>query len=286
MNDIVRAESLSKRFPGFSLEDVSFSLPAGYVMGLIGPNGSGKTTTISLLVNRIKPDSGRAEVLGLDSGREEIRIRQSVGVVGDACYFAKEWSVARCGSALAMFYDSWENRKFSDWCAKFGLDPKKKVKELSKGMKMKLMIAAALARDTKLLILDEPTSGLDPVSRDELLEILGAYIEDGERSVLFSTHITADLEKIADYVTYLKEGRVFFSGPKTDLFESYCIAKGGREELTGELKAALLGYRAYSSGFEGLLPASERRRFPGLVFDPVTLDDIVVFTQKRESFFE
>ena len=285
MNEIIRAEALTKRFSGFALEDVSFTLPAGYVMGLIGPNGSGKTTTISLLVNKLTPDAGRAEVLGMDSVREEIRIRDGIGFVGDSCYFAKDWTVARCGEALAMFYPSWKKELYTEWCGRFGLDPGKKVKELSKGMQMKLMFASVFARKTRLLILDEPTSGLDPVSRDELLEMLSAYIEDGERSVLFSTHITADLEKIADYVTYLKEGKVFYTGPKAELLDSYRIVRGGPGQLSPDLEEKLIGKRVYSAGFEGMLPVWETKNFPDLVADPVTLDDIVVYTQRKEDLF-
>ena len=193
MNNFLEVSNLSKSFSGFRLQNVSFSLPKGYIMGLIGANGSGKTTTIKLILNMLKRDGGAVKILGLDNIADEIAAKSDLGVVFDSNYFSQAWTVTRAESAVSVFYQNWDTGRFSGLLDKFHIDPKKKVKELSKGMQMKLMLACALSYDAKLLILDEPTSGLDPVSRDELLQILSEYIEDGEHSVLFSTHITSDL---------------------------------------------------------------------------------------------
>ena len=169
---------------------------------------------------------------------------------------------------------------------KFHIPPSKKVKELSKGMQMKLMLACAFSYDAKLLILDEPTSGLDPVSRDELLNILSEYIEDGEHSVLFSTHITGDLERAADYITYISYGELFFSGSKDEFIDMFRIVKGGREELSADLSKKMLGIRNFSTGFEALVKTEDLKQFAHLNVEPATIDDIVVFTSKRGEQYE
>lgn len=198
MDHVLEVKSLSKTYTNFVLNDINFSLPMGYIMGLIGPNGSGKTTTIKTILNMVTPDSGNVFVFGKDHIESEQEIKKGIGVVFDENYFVDEWNMEDVEKAFMLFYDSWNSKKYWSLLTKFRITKDKLVKELSKGMQMKLMLACAFSYDAKLLILDEPTSGLDPVSRDELLEILSAYIEDEKHSVLFSTHITSDLEKIAD----------------------------------------------------------------------------------------
>ncbi len=169
---------------------------------------------------------------------------------------------------------------------KFHIAPTKKVKELSKGMQMKLMLACAFSYDAKLLILDEPTSGLDPVSRDELLQILSEYIEDGEHSVLFSTHITGDLERAADYITYISYGELFFSGSKDEFVDMFRIVKGGIEELSADLKEKAVGVRTFPTGFEALVKTEDTVAFSSLSIEPATIDEIVVFTSKKGDDYE
>lgn len=209
MDNFLEVSNLSKSFQSFQLRDINFSLPKGYIMGLIGPNGSGKTTTIKLILNMLKRDSGEVKIMGLDNVSDEKAVKANLGVVFDSNYLCEEWTVAQSEAAVSVFYKNWNTDRFSELLGRFHIAPTKKVKELSKGMQMKLMIACAFSYDAKLLILDEPTSGLDPVSRDELLKILSEYIEDGEHSVLFSTHIIGDLERTADYITY-KLWRIVF----------------------------------------------------------------------------
>ena len=219
MTNYLEVTNLSKSFDSFQLHNISFTLPKGYIMGLIGPNGSGKTTTIKLILNMLKRTGGTVKVMGLDNIAEEQKVKSELGVVFDTNYFSDDWKVSQVEKSISVFYPNWDSQKFADMLRKFHIVPTKKVKELSKGMQMKLMLACAFSYDAKLLILDEPTSGLDPVSRDELLKILSEYIEDGEHSVLFSTHITGDLERAADYITYISYGELFYTGSKDDFVD-------------------------------------------------------------------
>ena len=281
MNDYLEVRNLSKSFEGFQLHDITFTLPKGYIMGLIGPNGSGKTTTIKLILNMLKRTGGEVKILGFDNIASEQEAKRNLGVVFDSNYFSDEWKISQVEKSVSAFYENWDTQKFSEILKRFHIQPSKKVKELSKGMQMKLMLACAFSYDAKLLILDEPTSGLDPVSRDELLHIVSEYIEDGEHSVLFSTHITGDLERVADYITYIRYGELFFSGGKDELIDSFRIVKGGREELSAEMSKKMLGIRNFSTGFEALVKTEDSKQFAHLNVEPATIDDIVVFTSRR-----
>ena len=286
MNNYLEVKNLSKSFDNFRLHDITFTLPKGYIMGLIGPNGSGKTTTIKLILNMLKRTDGEVKILGLDNIADEQAAKKSLGVVFDSNYFSDDWKVSQVEKSVSVFYENWNTQRFSELLDKFHISPAKKVKELSKGMQMKLMLACAFSYDAKLLILDEPTSGLDPVSRDELLHILSEYIEDGEHSVLFSTHITGDLERAADYITYISYGEVFFSGGKDEFVDSFRIVKGGREELSDDLGKKALGIRDFATGFEALIKTEDIKPFAHLNVEPATIDDIVVFTSKRGEQYE
>ena len=286
MNDYLEVRNLSKSFEGFQLHNITFTLPKGYIMGLIGPNGSGKTTTIKLILNMLKRTSGEVKILGFDNIASEQEAKRNLGVVFDSNYFSDEWKISQVEKSVSVFYENWNTQKFSETLEKFHIQPSKKVKELYKGMQMKLMLACAFSYDAKLLILDEPTSGLDPVSRDELLHILSEYIEDGEHSVLFSTHITGDLERAADYITYISYGELFFSGGKDEFIDSFRIVKGGCEELSADLNKKMLGIRNFSTGFEALVKTEDLKQFAHLNVEPATIDDIVVFTSKRGEQYE
>ena len=286
MNDYLEVRNLSKSFEGFQLRDITFTLPKGYIMGLIGPNGSGKTTTVKLILNMLKRTSGEVKILGFDNISNEQEAKGNLGVVFDSNYFCDEWKISQVEKSVSAFYENWDTQKFSEILKKFHIQPSKKVKELSKGMQMKLMLACAFSYDAKLLILDEPTSGLDPVSRDELLHILSEYIEDGEHSVLFSTHITGDLERAADYITYISYGELFFSGRKDEFVDSFRIVKGGCEELSAELRKKMTGIRIFSTGFEALVKTGHLKQFAHLNVEPASIDDIVVFTGRKGGQYE
>ncbi len=282
MSDAVVINGLCKEFNTFTLDNISFSLPEGYVMGLIGPNGAGKTTTIKLMLNMLKKSAGDIKILGMDSIEDQRRIKENLGAVFDSSYFVQDWTVKQVEKSIGIFYSTWNTVQFQEMLKKFKLDPNKKVKELSRGMQMKLMLACAFSHDAKLLILDEPTSGLDPVARDELLDIISEYIQDGKRSVLFSTHITSDLDKIADYITFINNGKVFYTGPKDDFIEGFRMVKGGNNELNSEKERKLLGVRKYSTGFEGLIRSEDINYFNNLSIEPVSIEDIIIYTSKGD----
>lgn len=280
MTNALEIKNLCKQYKEFSLKDISFSLPTGYIMGLIGPNGAGKTTTIRLMLNMLKKLSGDIKILGLDSVEDQNTIKENIGAVFDANYFVQDWKVKEVEKAIGIFYNTWDSRKYNEMIRRFGLSPDKRVKELSRGMQMKLMVSCAFSHDAKLLILDEPTSGLDPVARDELLDILSEFIEDGNRSVLFSTHITSDLDKIADYITFINSGALIYTGTKDEFIDGFRVVKGGINEIPEELERKIIGIRKYSTGFEGLIRKEDIRGLTNLEIGPVSIDDIIVFTSK------
>ena len=270
-------EGLRKAFRDFSLKDVTFSVPKGYIMGLVGKNGAGKTTTIRLILNMLARDAGAVRVFGMDNVRDEQRIKQDVGVVFDEIFFVDSWRVSDVERALKGFYSRWSSMAYAGYLQRFGLAADKRVRELSRGMKLKLMLAVAMSHEARLLILDEPTSGLDPVARDELLAILRGYLSDGEKTVLFSTHITSDLERIADFITVIHDGTVFYTGTKDDLLERYRIVKGGPGDLTDLLLENVIGLERTSAGFSGLIAASELRHPSArIVTEAPSIDDILV----------
>jgi len=277
MNNILEVRELRKRYGSFALDDVTFEVPRGYIMGFVGPNGAGKTTTIKLILGMIRPDGGSVNVPATEQ----------IGVVMDAPFYVDEWKLNGVESAISPFYQNWNTEKFSEYLKTFGLDAKKKVKELSRGMKVKLQIAAALSHDAKLLILDEPTSGLDPVARDEICDLLREFVTDDGRSVLFSTHITTDLEKTADYTTFILDGRIVFSGAKDALLEKYARVTGGISEINAEQKRLIIGYREHGTGFEGLIETANTVNLPrGVLTEQASLDEIIIFMNKEAKINE
>ena len=281
MDNVLDVKSLSKSYADFTLSKISFSLPMGYIMGLIGPNGSGKTTTIKSILNMVKPDSGCITVFGEDNIASEQKIKKNIGVVFDSSYFVDEWNMSDVEKAFTLFYSEWDSKKYWSLLSKFRITKEKRVKALSNGMQMKLMLACAFSYDATLLILDEPTSGLDPVSRDELLEILSGYIEDGKHSVLFSTHITSDLEKIADYITYINFGRLIFTGEKEKFIDGYRIVTGDKKSLEPELESKLIGLRTFATGYEALIKTEDLPYASQAENLIATIDDIVVFMSRQ-----
>ncbi|WEV64906.1 ABC transporter ATP-binding protein [Bifidobacterium sp. ESL0732] len=278
---------VKKRYgSGFSLGPVTFDLPMGYIMGLIGPNGAGKSTLIKLILNMIGRDAGSISVLGLDSIADEVKLKEQLGVVFDSSYFSTYWSVNMAGRVMATMYDAWDQAEFEHYAREFGLEMTKCVKDLSRGMQMKLMIAAALSHDAKLLILDEPTSGLDVLARDELMDILQGYVEDGRHSVLFSTHITSDLERAADFITYITQGQLYYTGPKDEFEDSFRIVKGGLDQIAG-IGSNAIGLRRFGTGFEALVQQEVVDSIVGqtstFISEPVSIDDIIRLTNTAKA---
>lgn len=272
--------NVSRTFHDFKLNNISSTLPKGYIMGLVGPNGAGKTTTIQLILNMLEKESGEILVFGKDNVTWEKDIKQEIGVVFDSIFYVDSWTVKDTEKAASIFYDGWQHKVFADMLERFGLPQNKKIGELSRGMQMKLMLACAFSHDAKLLILDEPTSGLDPVTRDEFLEILQEYIKDGERSVLFSTHITSDLQQVADYITFIHQGDMVFTGSMEELSDSWRLVKGRPQDLTPEMERNIMGLRKTDMGFEGLVAAEDTEQCRHCILDAPTIDDIIICISK------
>ncbi len=285
MKYALEIERLCKDYGSFRLEDVSFAVPGGTIMGLIGENGAGKSTTIKCILNLIRRDGGSIRVLGMDNREDERAVKEQVGVVLDESTFHDTLKAPEVGKILRRLYRSWDGVVFERYLDKFELPRKKTVKEFSKGMKTKLSIAAALSARPRLLILDEATSGLDPVVRDEILDEFLAFIQDEDHAILISSHITSDLEKAADYVTYLHKGRVAVQGAKDELLETHGRLVCGRADLERVDPALLVGRRVGQFGCEALV--KDRRAFaqlyPELTVDPASLEDIMVFTVKGDA---
>jgi ABC-2 type transport system ATP-binding protein len=260
-------------------------VPGGSILGLIGENGAGKTTTIKCIMNLVRRDGGEISVLGRDMVREELAVKQDVGVVLDECFFHDTLRAGDLDRILSPVYRNWDSVLFRDYLNKFRLPERKFIKEYSRGMKMKLSLAAALAHRPKLLVLDEATSGLDPVVRDEILEEFQAFVCDEEHGVLLSSHITSDLEKVADYIAYIHRGQVRLAGAKDELLERHgrlvCTARQLEELEPGELVQVRRG----TYGCEGLVAdrAAFARRHPELTVDRVSLEEIMLFIGKGDA---
>ena len=285
MESILEVKDLVKRYQDFTLDHVSFSLPKGSILGFIGENGAGKTTTLKLILNLIQKESGMVTLFGMDHMKEERRIKEQIGVVFDESYFHDTLSPKDVASVLCRVYPTWDDRLFDRYLGRFSLPKDKVLKEFSRGMKMKLFIASALAHKPKLLILDEATSGLDPVVRNEILDVFLEFIQDEDHSVLLSSHITSDLEKIADYIVFLHKGKVVFEEPKDDLLARYGILRCGAEVFRRLDRAEKIGYRQSQFGYEVLVKdrAAARRRYPGAVVDAATIEDIMLFYVRGEQ---
>ena len=285
MENVLEIKNISKNYKGFSLKDVSFNIPKGFVMGLIGPNGAGKTTTIKAIMNLINLDSGEIYIFGEDIKKSEISIKDRNGFVYDDCCAFEDFTIRENKKIISKFYSKWDEEKFKYYLEKFELNENKKLKQLSKGQKMRFSLALALSHKAELLILDEPTSGLDPVFRSELLDILFEIIGEEEVSILYSTHITTDLEKLADYITFLNKGKVEFSLEKDLLLEEYFLVKGPLDILNKDLEKELIGLRKTRYNLEGL--TNNMRKLKELfgekiIFEKATLDDIVVYYSKKD----
>jgi ABC-2 type transport system ATP-binding protein len=279
-------KGLRKEYNGFFLKDISFSLPQGYVMGLIGPNGAGKTTIIKLILNLIKKKAGEIRVFGMDNLKQEIEMKSRIGFIHEVPSFYGYMKLERVKSIVSRFYPAWDDKLFSRLCGEFKLPLGKKISSLSRGMNTKFALALALSHDADLLLMDEPTSGLDPVFRRELMERLSEIIQDEQKAVLFSTHITSDLERTADYITYIQGGEIIFSSTKDKVREDWAIVKGENELLTDEIRPLFKGIRKSQYGFKALTSDIEkvRRQLRGqnLIVEKASLDEIMFFLSKGE----
>lgn len=279
--EILSVQNLCKKYEKFTLRNISFSLEKGYIMGFIGRNGAGKTTTLKSMLGLVHPDGGKVTLLGDDFAKNEFACKQKIGfVLGGVDYYPKK-KLKTITDVTKRFYSEWDDAEYSRCLKRFDLDPEKRVDELSAGMRVKYSLALALSHHARLLILDEPTSGLDPVSRDDLLELFQELIEDGEHSILFSTHITSDLEKCADYITYIKNGEIINCSDKDSLIDSYKVVKGTSEQLSDEFSLKLLGCRKHKFGFEGLIKTDDLPAPSGVEILPADLESIMIHIERE-----
>lgn len=282
MNEYVNAVEISgvtKRYEGFTLDNISFDVPKGSIMGFIGQNGAGKTTTIRSLLNITDIDGGEIRLLGLDHIGDETEIKKRIAVVFDELPFHDVFNAADMARIFEGLYPEWDNAVYSAYLERFKLPAKKKIGQYSKGMKMKLQIACALSHNAELLVMDEATTGLDPVVRDEILHIFMEYLRDGERSILMSSHITGDLEKIADSVTFIDKGKILLTGCKDIILETHGILKCGKDELGNIDGDDIISVRTNEFGTEVMISdrSSAQNKYDGAVIDPASLDDIMLY---------
>jgi len=278
MNALV-IKDLSKAYKGFKLDNISLTLPRGCIMGLIGENGAGKTTTIRLILNSRKRDSGSIEIFGEDNRINFKEKKEDMGVVLDEAYFPENFTVKQVNVVMKSTYKRWNEELFYRYIDKLSLPHEKAFKEFSRGMKMKLSIAVALSHDAKLLLLDEATSGLDPIARDEILNIINDFTRDESNSVLISSHIVSDLEKICDYIAFLHKGRLVFCEEKDELLEKYGILKCSRADFEAVPPDAVKGVKENNYCIEALV---ERRRIPSVFsVERASIEDIIVFIARE-----
>ncbi len=279
MDSAIKISNLSKKYNDFQLDNINIDLPKGCIMGFIGQNGAGKSTTIKLILDLIKRDSGTITVLGKDNKKELTLIKENIGVVMDECFFPENISAKNINLIMKNIYKTWDESKFNKLIKEFLLPENKLVKEYSRGMKMKLSIAVALSHDSKILILDEATSGLDPIVRDEILDVFLDFIQDEEHSVFISSHIISDLEKICDYITFIHNGKIIFSEAKDGLLENYGILKCTADDFMNIDKSVVKGYRKSSFGVEALVVKKNINK--NFIIDKVSIEDIMLFYVKE-----
>ncbi|MGN1423882.1 MAG: ABC transporter ATP-binding protein [Oscillospiraceae bacterium] len=276
---------LTKKYDGFTLDNVSFSVPKGSIMGFIGQNGAGKTTTIKALLNVIRPDGGTIEMLGMDNSTHELEIKEHIAAVFDEIPFHDSFTADMLSVMFRGMYSTWDENAYSAYLERFGLPRRKKLGKFSKGMKMKLQIATALSHGAKLLIMDEATTGLDPVVRNEILDIFREYLQDDENSILMSSHITSDLEKIADCVTFIDKGKILLSGYKDEILDSHGVIKCTKDDFAKLAREDFVSARVNDFGAEAMVSdrAEAKRRYPGMMIEKTTLEEIMLFYVNRDK---
>ena len=285
MENILEIKNLSKKYNGFELKNVSIELPKGMIMGFIGENGAGKTTTIKSILNVINRDSGEIKIFGLDNKENERKIKEDIGVVLDDSFLSEYLNPSDLNKIMKNIYKNWDEKLYFKYIEDFKLPKEKISKEYSSGMKMKLKIAVALAHHPKLLILDEPTSGLDPVARNEILDIFQEFIQDEEHGIFVSSHITSDLEHIADYITFINNGEIIFTKTRDELLENYGIVKCSEEQFKKIDKKDYIKYKKNRYEYDVLIEDKYefKKKYDISVIDKPSLEDIMLIYIKGEK---
>lgn len=276
-NYALEIKNLSKEFSDFKLDNINLTLEKGMVMGLVGENGAGKTTIIRLILNAIEKNSGEVKILGLDNVKNEVEAKRKIGYVADEDYLLVTSNIKKYAKAFATVYENWDQELFEHYARMWKLPPKKKFSEYSKGMKTKAMLALTLAHKPELIILDEPTAGLDPVARIEVLDILRDAVADGECSVLFSTHITGDLDKIADSITVLIDGKIKESTDIDKVEEKYAVISGSLSELSEDKKALCIGVRKGTTSYEAFVLRDNLSKFTNVSVHTPNIENLLTF---------
>jgi len=285
MKNILEIKNVTKSYKDFKIDDISFNLEKGYIMGFVGANGTGKTTTIKLIMNLIKKQSGQINIFGMDNVLCEKEVKERIGFVYDENIYFEHLKIGSLAKLISKFYKKWDWSAFDNYMKRFDLDKNKKISKLSKGTKTKVSIAIALSHNAELIIMDEPTSGLDPVFRSEILEILHDVMLDENKSILFSTHITSDLEKIADHITFIDKGKILFSEAYSKIIDDYRVLKGPKSLLDRVDKTLLIGCNAGKFGIEALTREGNRiSQIYGdeIVLEKPTIEDIMVYHIKKK----
>ena len=283
MSDFLTLEKVNKRYPTFSLKDVSFSIKPGEIMGFIGRNGAGKTTTLKCIMNLIHFESGKISAFGKDMSENELENKQRIGFALSELNYYPNKTIGQLMDVTKRFYKDFDEQKFEQVCKMFNLDKNKKLEELSSGMKVKYSVAIALSHKAELLILDEPTSGLDPVSRDEILDIFREIVKNKDRAILFSTHITSDLDKCASNITYIHDGQIMYSGTKKDFVNSYLFVKDKTNNK--ELEKEYIAYKELDDRIEGLIDVNKKDVFTkkGIEVKEPDLEEIMIFLERSQD---
>lgn len=282
--NILEVKNLTKDYGDFVLNDLSFSIPRGVIMGLIGENGAGKSTTVNCILNEIKKNSGNILIFGKDHIIDECEIKDKIGIVFDENHFPDIFTPKEIEKYMSGIYTNWDSIAFRNYLKQFELPAKKKIKDFSKGMKVKLAFAVALSHKAELLILDEATSGLDPIIRDDILDILIDFVQDENYSILFSSHITSDLEKIADYITFIHKGRLVFCLLKDDLIDNYGVVSCGASVFDTLDKTEIISYQKEDYQYKVLVRDRNKiaKDFPKALVEPATIENIMLFYVKGE----
>lgn len=286
MENILELQQITKTFPksNFTLDKVSFSLPYGSILGFVGENGAGKTTTIGCILNTIMKDSGTVKLFGKEMLDTDTNVRERIGVVYDGNNFPAHWTAKQLSQVMKGFYSQWDNSLFQKHLKDFNLPVNQKIKHYSRGMTMKLAIAVALSHHPQLLILDEATSGLDPIVRDEMLDVFLEFVQEEDHSILLSSHITSDLEKIADYITFIHNGKVIMTASKNDLVYNYAVMRCKESQFLALDPNDIIAYRKRDFQIDVLIPNAKEaeRKYKNAVIDHVSVDEILLLLVKGE----
>ena len=286
MNSTLILKNVNKKYEksNFAIKDISFSVPEGSIVGFIGENGAGKSTTMNCILNVIRRDSGTIEIFGREMTDEDIDIRENIGVVYDSNNFPEYLTAKQLADILGRIYSKWDDFCFEEFLRRFGLPESQKIKSYSRGMSMKLAIAVALSHDSKLLILDEATSGLDPIMRDEILDVLLEFVKQENHSILLSSHITSDLEKIADYIVFIHNGEIILNKTKDELIYEYGVIRCSENDFYNILPEDILSSMKKDYQIDVLIKNKKlmEKKYKNLIIDSVSLDEIMLLLAKGE----